>query len=528
MEVVVTSEQMRICDRYAIEKLHIPGLVLMENAGRGVVDEICRTYGSLYGKSVLIFCGKGNNGGDGFVIARHLNRLGADVVVYFLGRASDLKGDAKTNYQILASISADESITGSLKILEAATPQALRSIPRSDFAIDAIFGTGFDGAIGGVHRKAIEFINRSSAKRIAVDMPSGLNPDDGLVESVAVKADLTVTMAFRKCGLTLSKASDYTGRVKVVDIGIAPAQIAASQKPDTFRIHAEDVRSALPKRPLTSHKYSFGKIYVLAGATGYTGAAAMVANSALRSGGGMVVLGTPKSVYPILAKKLNEVIVEPLKETVNGTISLAAIDSIRKRIEWSDVLVVGPGLTKDPETQQVILEILKNSRATTLVDADGLSAVPVSSAVWRSNRSKEVILTPHVGELSRFVGIDANQIEDGRIEITRQIAERLGVTLILKGAPTITASKDGTVYINSTGNPGMATAGTGDILSGIIAGLLSQDMSPAIAAYAGVYLHGLAGDIAQERIGARSVMAMDLYEVLPDAFSRIESGVRVE
>jgi ADP-dependent NAD(P)H-hydrate dehydratase / NAD(P)H-hydrate epimerase len=521
MEVVATSEQMRKYDRYAIEKLGIPGIILMENAGKGVVDAIIEKYGSPAGKRFTIVCGKGNNGGDGFVVARHLHRLGAIVKVILLTKAREIKADARVNLDVLLKMDTKGTASHGIKVVEVSSSKAALKFSQCDYIIDAILGTGFTGEVSGLYRRAIEAMNKSNAKRIAIDVPSGLNSDTGLVRKTAIHASLTVTMGLNKLGLTLSKSIDYAGVVKVVDLGVS-LDVDIPNKPSTFLVHRDDVKNILPVRPLTTHKYDFKKIYVLAGSRGLTGAAAMTANTALRAGGGLVVLGTPKSIYPILARKLTEIMVDPLEETEEGTIGLGAKNRILEKLDWADIVVVGPGLSKNEETQRIIQDIVSTSGKFLLIDADGLSAIPIGSPVWKTNSKKKVILTPHVGELSRLIDIPSQEIEDNRIEIAREYAKKLNVTLVLKGAPTVTGTSSGNVYINSTGNPGMATAGTGDVLSGIIAGLLAQRMDKDDAAFSGVYLHGFAGDLANEQVGEKSLMAMDLYESLSDAFKKIE------
>ncbi|MFI5252477.1 MAG: NAD(P)H-hydrate dehydratase [Bacteroidota bacterium] len=520
---MVTSDQIRECDRYAIEKLHIPGIILMENAGIGVVNSICRHYSSVEGKKFTIICGKGNNGGDGFVVARHLYNRGASIHVDILAKMKDIKGDAKINLDILREMFSREDVEGRLEIQEITSDKTPIKIYNSDFIIDAIFGTGFQGEIKGVYANAINAINKSQAIKIAIDIPSGLNANTGLIIGMAVKADLTVTIGMNKHGLTLSKSREYAGTLDVIDMGVS-SNIISLKNTDTFLIQSSDVKKLLPKRSITAHKYSFKKVYILAGSTGFTGAAAMAANSALRTGAGMVILGTPRSVYPILSRKLTEIIVDPLDNTSDGTISLSALTAIKEKIDWADIVIVGPGLSKNKETQVVVREVLKTPSKSFLIDADGLAAIPLNSAVWRSKSRKKFILTPHIGELSRLIGVPSVEIENRRIEVARETAKKLKVTLILKGAPTVTASNDGKVYINSTGNPGMATAGSGDVLSGIIGGLLSQGLDEPEGAYAGVYLHGLAGDLAIDHYGEKSLMATDIYEYLPSAIKHIEMG----
>lgn len=521
MEVLVTSDEMRACDSFAIKKLRIPGLILMENAGRGVVDMMHTHFGPLAGKSVIILCGKGNNGGDGFVIGRHLSNQGADVTVVLLGASRELKGDARTNFDIVRNLAGKPGTDPMLRVYEWQSKQKFAMLPKSDFIVDALFGTGFSGAVSGIYKDAIDWINGSPGKRISVDIPSGVNSDDGSVANVAVGADLTVTMGLRKTGLTVGKGMSCTGRVEVVDIGISSQDLLPSIQ-RTFLVGISDIAISLPRRSIFSHKHSVGKIFVLAGSRGLTGAAAMTASSAMRAGAGTVILGTPVSVYPILAKKLTEVMVDPLSETPDGTLSMLGYDKARDHIRWSDLLIMGPGLSRNPETHELVRRIVRESDKPMLIDADGLNALAEDISALKRHRSKEVIITPHTGELSRLTGISSEEIELNRVEIARQTARQFKLTLVLKGAPTVTASENGKIFINSTGNPGMATAGTGDVLSGIIGGLWGQGMERTGAAYAGVFVHGRAGDRAKETFGEKSMLAMDIHQLLPETLMEIE------
>jgi NAD(P)H-hydrate epimerase len=290
-----------------------------------------------------------------------------------------------------------------------------------------------------------------------------------------------------------------------------------------FEISGTDVARILPKRKIDAHKYSFKKVFVLAGSRGYIGAAAMTAEGVLRAGGAMVMLGTPVSVYPILAKKLSEVMVTPLPETSTGSVSLSAWKDLERHLEWADIVVLGPGLSREPETIQVIQRIVSESRKYLLVDADGLNALSEKISILKKNKNPNIILTPHSGELSRLINVNAKQIDANRLEIAQDTAKKFNVTLVLKGVPTITANAEGFAYVNSTGNPGMATGGSGDVLSGIIAGLWSQGMETCEAAYAGVYLHGLSGDLGRDVLGEKSLLAGDLLKYLPQAFVSLES-----
>jgi NAD(P)H-hydrate epimerase len=522
MEVVLTAEQMRSADALAIRSYKIPSLVLMENAGRSVANAIERHYGSVAGKTILVFCGKGNNGGDGFVVARHLLNSGGAVTVVLVGTTHrNLKGDPKTNFDILKQIASGKHI--SLKIIELKSIQKLSSVPHTDIIVDALLGTGFSGEVRSPHKQVIEYINNTSSTKVSIDVPSGVDATTGVVLNVAVKADLTVTLASKKTGLLVGQGRSYTGRLEVGDISF-PEDIFGRLNVQTFEIHRDDIKKVFPKRAIDAHKYKVGKVFVLAGSRGYTGAAAMSAESALRAGAGMVILGCPQSVYPILAKKLTEVIVVPLEETENGAVSLKACDVIQKHLDWAEVVVVGPGLSRDTETQQVVWKICESVDKKLVIDADGLNALSEKISILKKRKSKDVILTPHMGEFIRLSGMKSEEIEQNKVEVARKFAVSNKVTVALKGAPTITATPEGNVYINSTGNAGMATAGVGDVLTGMLAGLWGQEMNQNETAYTGIYLHGEAGDVAKEKLGEKSLLATDILHYLPEAIMKIESG----
>lgn len=523
MEVVVTSAEMKACDRYAIETLKIPGLILMENAGRGVVEMMEKHFGSTAGKTIIVICGKGSNGGDGYVVARHLFNRGARIFVVLIGKASELKGDAKVNFNSIHKIASKFKKNGMLQIKELKSKQSLRWLPKTDFIVDAVFGTGFSDEVRAPYKSIIEWINKTEVKKISIDIPSGVNADNGEVNIVAVKADLTVTMALRKIGLISGEGMSYAGRIEVVDISI-PKETINLQKSKTFVIRADDIRKVLPSRCLNVHKHSVGKVFVLAGSTGFTGAAAMTASTVMKAGAGAVILGTPASVYPILAKKLTEVMVEPLPETEEGTLSLAAYDKILNHLKWADMMICGPGISRNKETCQLIWRLISEYDKKILIDADGLNNLSEKISFLKNHKSREIIITPHTGELSRLTGLSSTEIEKDRITIARQIAKQFQLTLVLKGAPTVTAAENGNVYINSTGNPGMASAGMGDVLAGLIGGLWVQGMDRTEAAYAGVYLHGYAGDLAKKKYGEKSLLAMDLKDFLPKSIIEIEDS----
>ncbi len=520
MEPVVTRNEMRECDRVAIEDFGIPSIVLMENAGRSVVEEIEKKYGALDGKRFLIFCGKGNNGGDGLVVARHLYNRGSQVNLVLLDKPSDFKGDGLINYKICKSIAQKGKSRNPLVIREFQNIKTLKKIDNLDFIVDAIFGTGFTGIVDPKVKEVVDFINSVNVPKIAIDIPSGVNADNGDVANIAVNSDLVVTMGLKKIGLTLGKSINYIKELKAVGISI-PRSVTNNSNFRTFTISIEDIRTIIPKRIKTVHKYNLGKIFVLAGSKGYTGAATMATQSAMRVGAGATVLGTPSSVYPILAKKLTEVMVNPLNATEDGAVSLKAYHQIKKFIDWASHLIIGCGLSLNEETEKLVWKILMEFDKPMLIDADGLTMLSQNSKLIKNRLSKNVILTPHNGEFSRLTGLSINEIEKDKVTIARKFAKGNKLTLVLKGAPSITASADGRVIVNSTGNAGMATAGSGDVLAGIIGGLWAQGINDFEAAYAGVFLHGLAGDIAKEKLGESSIMALDIQSRIPQAIKLV-------
>ncbi len=520
MQPVVSADEMRWCDRTTIEKYGIAGLLLMENAGRGVAEVMQREYGRLQGKRVYIFCGKGNNGGDGFVIARYLHSMGAMTTVVLLPSSHQLTGDAKSNYTIVRRLS---RVSNSTLRIEEFSERRLTKLSSPDLIVDAIFGTGFAGRVEGRYRDAIEWINRQQVPVVSVDIPSGVNGTNGSVESLAVRAHHTVTFGLIKSGLLVGEGQDRSGKVHVVDIGIPPS-VSGSSRLRTFLVEREDVRQCLPRRASTVHKYAVGKVFILAGSRGYTGAAALCAAAALRSGAGAVILGTPEAIYPVLAHKLSEPIVMPLPSTNEGSLSLAALSGICEKIRWADVVVIGPGLSSNPETQSLLCSLFLETPAKYVVDADALRAVATVGLRKLARTKSEWILTPHTGELGRIVDVSPDQIERERISWARKIARAGRCTLILKGGPTVVGLMDGNVLINSTGNPGMATVGSGDVLAGLIGGLWAQGMKGDDVAFSSVFLHGFAGNIAAHRLGMRSIVAGDILECLPEALRNMEEG----
>lgn len=518
MQLLATAEQMQGFDRVAIKKFGIPGIILMENAGRACGDALMQRFGSVSGKRVLVACGKGNNGGDGFVIARHLANGNAHVHVMLLGKRRDVTGDARLNLNILLKIASSKS--SGITFQEITSVGPLSKLASPDIVVDAIFGTGFSGEVRGLHRKVIEWINAGQHKVVSVDIPSGVDASNGGVANAAVKAGLTVTMALPKVGHYVGVGREYTGTLRVADIGIPRAAITAVPS-EVWHVEKEDVGLALPRRSPRAHKYSVGKVFVIGGSRQFTGAPVMCAESVLRTGAGAVILGTPVSVQPVIARKVTEVMLAPLSETTDGSLSLASLERIVEKIDWADVVAIGPGLSRNAETAELVCRIVSICKKPLVIDADALPAIAGNLALLKKRKAPS-ILTPHVGELSRLIGEDSDTIELNRLARAQRWAKTLSSILVLKGAPTITGTPDGTAFVNSTGNPGMATVGAGDVLTGIIASLMAQGATTDAAAWAGVYVHGLAGDNVAARLGQRSLMAMDLVDAIPAALKSIE------
>ena len=517
MQMLATADQMRDFDRIAIRSCGIPGLVLMENAGRAFVQELEKLVGDLSGKSIIVMCGKGNNGGDGFVIARHLINRNASVQVVLLCPRKEVKGDAKTNLDILFKMRNEPA----LKVIEVKSARGLDNLQSAEIIVDALFGTGFSGKVKGIQQKAIQWINGQKSFIASVDIASGVDASTGRVENFAVKAHSTVTMGLAKVGHFVGAGREHSGEITIADISI-PRAIVRPAARQIYRVTAEDVAQALPKRPLTAHKYSVGKIFVLAGSRGLTGAPYMCSQAAMRAGAGGVILGVPKSIYSPLVRKLTEVMVTPLEETADGSAAETSRDVINEKIEWADVVILGPGLSRNTETQRLLLHLIPNIRKPLVLDADGLNCVAKDISVLLG-RKHPTILTPHIGELSRLLRMNARELELNRVAIAREASDALKSIVVVKGSPSITGTPNGPSYINSTGNPGMATAGAGDVLTGIIAGLVGQRMSSAQAAFCGVYIHGLAGDMAATRYGQRSLMALDILEETHNAIRSLET-----
>ena len=504
---VVTAEGMRAIDAQTIEMIGIPGVVLMENAGQAVTRAVKEVLGD--GKQVAIFVGRGNNGGDGLVIARYLALAGFDVTIYLLSEAERFTGDALTNLRIAQNLQLSIKLLLSQEQLSAYRAE----IQSSDVIVDSIFGTGLKGAVRGFAAEVIEFINSTSKPIVAVDLPSGLDADTGQAEGVCVHATHTVTMGLPKRGLLLHPGADFTGKLTVADIGF-PQKVIDAQGIRVNWVQKNEAARLMPLRPRNSHKGTFGHVFVIAGSVGLTGAAALASEAALRIGAGMVTLGIPRSLNHIMEGKLTEVMTVPLPETDMQSLALQAKTKIFDFLERANVVAIGPGISRNPQTIELIHQLSVEIKLPKVIDADGLNALAEKRELL-DQLDSQTILTPHPGEMARLLNCSLQEVESNRIGVAQQFAQKHNLTLVLKGVPTIVASASGEVYINSTGNPGMATAGMGDVLTGAIAGLLAQGLNPVDTAVLGVYLHGLAGDIAAETVGESGLIAGDVLKMLP-------------
>ena len=508
---IVTGTQMQALDRRTITEARIPSSVLMERAGEGIVSHLERHYGPVRGKTITILCGKGNNGGDGLVVARLLHRRRARIHVVLLTPLTDLSRDTAAMYRQLVRVAGRTAIARFQSV-----DQARLLLASSDVLVDALLGTGLSSVVTGAYSEVIEVINSAGKPVIAVDIPSGLHADSGAILGRAIRATLTVTLGLPKLGLYVGAGIDQAGAVRVVDIGIPPAYVDAIES-RTLLLTSESAFQSLPERVPSSHKGTFGHAGILAGSVGKTGAAALAAKAALRVGAGLVTVATPSSVNDILEAKLLEAMTMPLPETKARTLARSGLDRVVAFIQARTAIAVGPGLSTHPETVELVQSLMKHLDRPSVLDADALNALAGRASLMTECKTPP-ILTPHPGEMARLeVDATAQSVNTDRIGTARRFARERGVFIVLKGARTVIARPDGLVAICPTGNPGMATAGTGDVLTGMIVGLLAQRVPAWEAACAASYFHGLAGDLAAQQLGQPGMLAGDLIAQIPYA-----------
>lgn len=510
---VVTGKEMAAIDKKAIEEWNIPELILMENAGLRVVEEIKECFSDLAQLKVIIIAGKGNNGGDGLVIARHLVNQGADVKIFTLGK-KNYKGAALVNYELAQKLPIKwQSIENENNL------HLLRlSLHYTDLVIDALFGTGFRGSVQGLAQRVIEIINESDCPTLAVDIPSGLDADTGKVTGPCMMADTTVTFQLPKIGLIVQPGCNFVGKLKVVDISI-PKQLIEDFNLNKYLIDEKMVFNIIPRRKKDSHKGNYGHLLIIGGSQGMMGAVNLAARGAFALGAGLVTALVPRSIQPTLAGSLPELITKPAMETSIGTLGLISEGDISEVLPQKSAIVFGPGLGKNNEIQELLGVFLQKAKVPVVIDADGLNALAERLDIL-ANAKVPVILTPHPGEMGRLLQEPIGSIQEDRLEKAGFLAQMYGVWVVLKGYRTVIAGPQGEIYINPTGSPALATAGTGDVLAGMIGALLGQVEDIGQALCAAVYLHGSAGEKVAEEIGEISSKAGDVVAALSQIIKR--------
>ncbi len=502
--------QMRAMDRRAIEQFRIPEQLLMENAGLAAYAVLKRQT-AVKGRYILVFCGPGNNGGDGFVVARKIVSDGGTVKVYVLGERDRYRGAAAVNLNIVAGMGINIVFQPSAEVMAA-------DVAYCDAIVDAVLGTGIDRSVEGRYRDAIEFINQSEKPVLSIDIPSGIQGDTGQCMGVAVQADYTVTFGLPKIGNMLYPGYDYGGRLFVSHISFPPALYQSDDLKVSLNASIE-----LPERIKNGHKGTFGQVLFVAGASNYFGAPYFAAAAFLKAGGGYSRLATPRSLAPFIAAGAGELVMIPQTETTDGSIALENRDRLLELANRMDMVVIGPGLSLNGETCRLVRELIRGIQKPVLIDGDGLTAVCEHPDDVRQ-RTAATVLTPHPGEMARLTGRSVAEIEADPVPILQQTCARWNACIVLKGAHSLIGYPDERVFINLSGNSGMATAGAGDVLTGTIAAMFTLGLNIPEAVRKGVFMHGLAGDMAAEAIGSDGMTARTILEMLPTAMKADRKG----
>jgi NAD(P)H-hydrate epimerase len=521
---VLNAAQMRDADRQTIDEIGIPSMVLMENAGRQVVAALEAAYEDLSDRQVAVLCGPGNNGGDGFVIARTLHQRGVDVSVFVIATMAAIKGDARLNLEILGRLG--------LTAVEIADEQTwdlhFSEISQCDLIIDAIFGTGLKSPLAGMMETVAADVNMSGIPVAAVDLPTGMSADNAEPIGECIRATMTVTLAAPKLPLVLPPGEAQAGSIVVADIGIPPEIIENLAGPSIALLTREGMREILQPRESDSHKGDYGHVLLIAGSRGKTGAAHLAAVGALRSGAGLVSIATPRTAQPIIAAMGAEYMTVPLDETPDGKVALNALEQILDFEQ--DVVAAGPGLGAGPDVTAFVHGLIEKSESPLVLDADALNALASEPDLLQSRGegSRPIIITPHPGEMARLVNSSTEEVQSNRLDVARDFAVQHQIYVVLKGYRTLIATPQGKVFINPLGNPGMATGGTGDVLTGVIAAWLAQLLDAEAACKIGVYLHALAGDLTEADEGEVAMTAGDLAGHLGDAVLELTALRRVK
>jgi NAD(P)H-hydrate epimerase len=504
---ILTPAEAAALDR-ASEDAGVSVLSLMEAAGVAVARAAAIAAGGAYGRRAVVVCGKGNNGGDGLVAARLLERAGMGVTVLLLEEPGAFGGPARTNFLRFADAGGRWVRAGRLG----------RELARAHVAVDAVFGTGFHGAPAGGHLHAVRNLNAAGVSVVAIDIPSGVEGESGAVRGEAVRADVTVVCGALKPGLVFEPGAELAGRLEVADIGFPPNLVRS----DLLLVQAADVRAWLPHRSPEAHKRSTGVVVVLAGSRDMSGAAGLASEAAYRAGAGLVTVASTPSVLDVVRQRVPEATFVPLPETDDGAVDAAGWDVLRERLEGADALAVGPGLGRHAGTGDLVRRVVRQSPIPVVLDADGLYAFRGDASAI-TDRASDAVLTPHAGEFARLMSVSADHIRDDRVGLARKAAREARAVLLLKGPRTLVAAQEGRVYVNPTGGPALATGGTGDVLSGTIAAMLARGLAPQYAAAAGAFVHGTAGDLAAELTGEGTV-ASEVAALLPDAIAAVRAA----
>jgi len=517
---VLNSSQMREADRRTIEEIGIPSLVLMENAGRQVVAAMEAVHGDLQEHQVAVLCGRGNNGGDGFVVARTLIQRGVDVSVFVLGAIADVRGDARVNLEILGRLG--------LTVVEVADSQAwelhFSEVSTCTLIVDAIFGTGLNAPLSGLLETVVADVNGSGIPVVAIDLPSGLSADSHEPIGDSIEAGVTITLGAPKLSLVLPPAETRAGDIVIADIGIPTEVIEAVDGPRVELLTRATMRSLVTPRNADTHKGDYGRVLIVAGSLGKTGAAHLSALGALRSGAGLVSVATPSACLPIVASMGPEYMTVPIDENPDG-LDPDAVDDLLESAR--DVLAIGPGLGQGSGTRAFIRALVDRATLPLVVDADGLNAFAGEPDRLAGREGRDVIITPHPGEMARLVGCTVEDLQADRIGIATDFAKRHKLYVVLKGYRTLVVTPDEKVFVNPTGCPGMATGGTGDVLAGMLGAWLAQLLDAEAACKLAVYLHGSAGELADADNGEVSMTAGDLVDHIGDAILEVTARRRV-
>ena len=506
--IVVTAEQMREMDRLTIQKYGVPSLVLMERAGQAIAQTIIRRFGRNAKRGVLVVAGKGNNGGDGLVVARLLKKKRLPCEVALLAQRDELSNDASDNLR------AYQKVKGKLTEIGANGLDLLsRRISKNALIVDAMLGTGTKNAVRGLFAEAITMINASGLPVVAVDIPSGLDTDRGTPLGVAVRAQATVALGYPKLGEVIYPGVDYVGELVIADIGIA-AEAVLEVAPKTELLDRQTIQRLVPRREPDTHKGTYGHVLVMAGSRGKTGAAILACRAAMRTGAGLVTLASPRSLNNIFASALVEVMTQPLRDNAAEELESLGDDEWHRLLERKSALLFGPGIGVSDTTQNTLRWLLRNLSIPWVIDADGLNTLALQIDRLRHAKIPPV-LTPHPGEMARLTGKSNEAVNADRVTVARSFALEHRCHVVLKGARSVIATAEGRVFINSTGNPGMASGGMGDVLAGILAALLGQGFSAEDAMKLGVYLHGFVGDTAAAQNGEIGLIASDIIDGLP-------------